>query len=99
MARQDEIAKAPLTPAPASSALGAPSDHIDGFAAIVAAPTDEKELIRLKVQQQLLPQAEPQAPPERDQPIRPKAHPSNYPSHVDVRSALQRVTPTGSDTD
>jgi hypothetical protein len=86
MARQDKIVKAPLTPAPAPSALGAPSDQIDGSAAIVAAPPDEQEQIRLKVQKQNLQQTEQQALPERDQKVRPRAHPSHYPSNVDVRS-------------
>ena len=48
--------------------------------------------------QQLLSRAEQQAPAERDEPLRPRLHPSNYPSHVDVRSALHPVTPIGSDT-
>jgi hypothetical protein len=48
--------------------------------------------------QQPLPQTEQQAPPEDDQIVRPRPHPSNYPSHVEVRSALQRETPTDSDT-
>ena len=86
MARQDEIVKARLTSAPAPSALGAPSDHIDGSAAIVAAPTDEQEQIRLKVQQQLLQQTEQQALSECDQMLRPRAHPSHYPPNIEVRS-------------
>jgi len=86
MARHDEIVKAPLTPAPTPSALGAPSDQIDGSAATVAAPTDEQEQLRLKVQQQLLQQTEQQALLECDQMLRPRAHPSHYPPNVDVRS-------------
>jgi hypothetical protein len=86
MARRDEIAKTPLTPALAPSALVTPSDHIDGSAAIVAAPPVEQEQFRLKVQKQILQQTEQQALPEHDQMVRPRAHPSHYPPNVDVRS-------------
>ena len=86
MARQDEIVKAPWTLALAPSAVGAPSDHVDGSAVIVAAPTDEQEQIRLKAQQQLLQQTEQQALSECDQMLRQRAHPSHYPPNVDVRS-------------
>jgi predicted PurR-regulated permease PerM len=74
------------------------SERIGCGATVVATLADAQEQIRLTVQQQLLSRAEQQAPAERDQPIRPRFHPSNYPSHVDVRSALQQVTPIGSDT-
>jgi predicted PurR-regulated permease PerM len=74
------------------------SERIGCGATVVATLADAQEQIRLTLQQQLLSRAEPQVPTERDQPIRPRLHPSNYPSHVDVRSALHPVTPCDSDT-
>jgi hypothetical protein len=68
-------------------------DRIGCGAIVVATMAEAQQQIRLIIQQ-LLPQTEKPAPPEDEPVARPKAHPSHYPSHVDVRSALQRVTPT-----
>ena len=72
------------------------SERIGCGATVVATLADAQEQIRLMIQQQLLPRAEKQAPPEGDQPIRPRAHPSNYASHVDVRSTHQGMPPANS---
>jgi hypothetical protein len=74
------------------------NERIGCGATVVATLADAQEKIRRTIQQQLLSRAEQQAPAERDEPLRPRLHPSNYPSHVDVRSALHPVTPIGSDT-
>ena len=54
------------------------------------AVADAQEQIR-QVIQQPLPETEEPAPPESVQVVIKRAHPSNYPSHVDVRPALGRV--------
>jgi len=72
------------------------SERIGCGATVVATLADAQERIRLTLQQQLLPRAEQQAPAELDEPIRPRFHPSNYPSHVDVRSTNQGMSPANS---
>jgi AI-2E family transporter/B12 binding domain len=67
------------------------SERIGCGATVVATLADAQEQIRLTIQQQLLSRAEQQAPAERDELIRPRFHPSNYPSHVDVRSTLEAM--------
>ena len=70
-------------------------ERIGCGATVVATLADAQEQIRLLIQQ-LLPPTEQQAPPECDQMVMQRAHPSNYPSNVDVRPTLQRVPPTNS---
>ena len=70
-------------------------ERIGCGAIVVATMADAQEQIRLLIQQ-LLPQTEKQAPPESGQMIRHRAHPSNYPVHVDVRSTLQHALSTNS---
>jgi predicted PurR-regulated permease PerM len=65
-------------------------ERIGCSALVVSTLADAQEQIRLLLQQ-LAPQTEQQAPPESGQMIVYRAHPSNYPSHVDVRSTPQRV--------
>ena len=70
-------------------------ERIGCGATVVATLADAQEQIRLLIQQ-LVPPTEQQAPPECGQMVMQRAHPSNYPSNVDVRPALQRVPPTNS---
>ena len=72
MEREDEMVK--------TSAVATDSKHIDCGDASVAT-TGEREQYRLTVQ----PPTDPPAPPESDQEVWPRAHPSNYPTSVDVR--------------
>ena len=98
MAHPDKIVKTSLTPLLAPTTLAKAKERIGCSATVVATLADAQEQIRVTIPQQQLPQTEQQAAPECDQMVRPKAHPSNYPPNVDVRPALQRLTPTGSDT-
>ena len=70
--------------------LNKAKERIGCGATVVATLADAQEQIRL-LMQELLPQTEQQAPPEPDQMVVQRAHPSNYPSNVDVRSDLQRM--------
>ena len=65
--------------------LNKAKERIGCGAIVVATLADAQEQIR-HLLQQLLPQTEQHAPPEPGQMIMHMAHPSNYPSHVDVRS-------------
>jgi hypothetical protein len=64
-------------------------------ATVVATLADAQVQIRLLIQQ-LSPQVEQQLPPDGLPLVMKRAHPSNYPSSIDVRPALQRVPSTGS---
>ena len=75
--------------------LNKAKERIGCGATVVATLADAQEQIRLLIQQHL-PRSEKQVQPEYDPIVRPRANPSNYPSRVDVRSALQRVAPTNS---
>ena len=66
--------------------LNKAKERIGCGATVVATLADAQEQIRLLIQQ-LLPPTEQQAPPECGQMVIERAHPSNYPSHVDVRSS------------
>ena len=81
-----------------ATTLAKAKEPIGCSATVVATFADAQEQIRVTIPQQELPQTEQQTAPECDQVVRPRGHPSNYPPNVDVRPALQRVTPTGSDT-
>ena len=70
-------------------------ERIGCGAIVVATMADAQEQIRLLIQD-FSSQTEKQVPPEGGQMIRQRAHPSNYPLHVDVRSHRQQVLPTNS---
>jgi predicted PurR-regulated permease PerM len=70
-------------------------ERIGCGATVITTLADAQEQIR-PLLQQLLPQREQQAPPQPDQMVMRMAHPSNYPSHVDVRPILERVSPAKS---
>ena len=74
-----------------------PHGRDNAHATVVATLADPQEQIRL-LTQQLSPQTEQQAALEGHQVVMKRAHPSNYPSNVDVRPALQRVPSTGPST-
>ena len=63
-------------------------ERIGCGAIVVATLADAQEQIRL-LMQEFLPKTEQKAPPEGDQMVIERAHPSNYSSNVDVRPALQ----------
>jgi predicted PurR-regulated permease PerM len=68
--------------------LNKAKERIGCGATVVATLADAQEQIRL-LMQEFLPRTEQQAPAEGDQIVIERAHPSNYPSNVVVRSALQ----------
>jgi 3-deoxy-D-manno-octulosonic-acid transferase len=70
-------------------------ERIGCGATVVATLADAQEHIRLLIQQ-LSPPAEQLVRTEFDPVVIKRVHPSNYPSTVDVRSALQRVPRTSS---
>ena len=63
-------------------------ERIGCGATVVATLTDAQEQVRLFMRE-LLPKTEQKAPTQGDEKIVERAHPSNYPSKVDVRSTLQ----------
>jgi hypothetical protein len=65
-------------------------ERIGCGATVVATLADAQEQICLQIQQLSLP-AEQLVPTEVDPVVIKRTHPSNYPSTVDVRSALQRL--------
>jgi len=77
--------------------LNKAKERIGCGATVVATLADAQEQIRLLIQE-CLPQTEQQAPPESDQMVIERAHPSDYPSNVGVRSAVQLV-PAGNSVD
>jgi hypothetical protein len=71
-------------------------ERIGCGATVVATLADAKKQVRLLIQE-LLPQTEQQAPPpEGDEMVIQRAHPSNYPPSVDVRPTRERVSPANS---
>jgi hypothetical protein len=60
-------------------------ERIGCGATVVATLAEAQEQIGILIQQ-LLPQTEQQTPPECGQIVMTRAHPSNYPPNVDVRS-------------
>jgi predicted PurR-regulated permease PerM len=70
-------------------------ERIGCGATVVTTLADAQEQIRL-LMQEFLPQTEQQEPPERGQNLIERAHPSNYPSDINVRSAPERLQPTNS---
>jgi hypothetical protein len=74
--------------------LNKAKERIGCGAIVVSTLVDAQEQIRLLVQE-LMPQVEQQLPQQPDQMVMTMAQPSNYPTNVDVRSDLQRMSPAG----
>jgi predicted PurR-regulated permease PerM len=71
-------------------------ERIGSGATVITTLANAQEQIR-PLLQQLLPQSkQPSPPPEPDQMVTRMAHPSSYPSNVDVRPILERVPPANS---